>query len=524
LWQIFGLERDGNRFKWVTSSQPASGGTPGETVQAALDEIGVNAANPLFPNNVQRNLGAVVMSLGAGASNLSDLKCGAGDGQASVDLLRRRGIAVVVALQNEDIPSDTESWPACLRDVVLVAGESANSSTGARQAGVGGNRGIDFFAKDTTNDNQIGNSFAAPRVASAYAKLHELFPRSSVGQKTEALNGASTLTDTYRTRLVNGQFRTYTARKLRRSHMAAAISNLTLLQPPPQDDATTDLNIVDNDQYGPFFDDSDAQPYSLVLDFNSLPQTTRLAGLQGQTVLRAGTSVLSSRRDIEFKFTTVFRGGNLNTNTFRLMLNGRRLQFTPGSFGDSTPRQRTIIINRNLLNEGANQLSLVPSSNAEWGLTDISVRFLPSVPLTVGETNTTRFGYEENPSRFTGLRANFEISGSANSDFILSATGYDIDRIDETAVFVNGNFIGNLNVGPSSAFSTPNRFTLGSEILRTGTNFIEFVQREPQDGVWEGFEDEKWAITNLNVSAAVGGDATIVPVILLLLNDDTPPP
>jgi hypothetical protein len=349
LWQVFGIERDGNRFKYRTKAQPGNAGTPGETIQAALDQIGINATNPAFPSSVQRNLGAVVMSLGAGAGGLSDLKCGAGDGQDSVDELRDRGIAVVVALQNTDVPSDRQTWPACLQDVILVAGQQANSFQGVRQVGVGANRGIDFFAKDTTNDSQQGNSFAAPRVAAAYAKLHQLFPRSSVGQKTEALITANTRMDTYRTRLVNGQSRTYTARNLRSSDMARAISNLTLLQPPVPD-ATTELNIADNTENGTFYDPNDTDPYELVVDFGLVPQATSTSLTVG-TVSNISTGALSSRRDIELKFTDIFRGGGPSNNFFRLMLNGRMLQFTDTSL-QNTPREHTIIINRNLLNEG----------------------------------------------------------------------------------------------------------------------------------------------------------------------------
>lgn len=100
LWQVFGVKREGSNFRF--SSRTQESGTPGDTIQVALDEIGINAANPLFPTSFQNNLGAVVMSLGAAAGDLSDLKCGARDGQDSVNLLRERGIApnYVLALIN----------------------------------------------------------------------------------------------------------------------------------------------------------------------------------------------------------------------------------------------------------------------------------------------------------------------------------------------------------------------------------------------------------------------------------------
>jgi len=513
LWQVFGILRDGNTDNWVTRVTPDR--NPGETIQLALDQIGILDANPLFESTVQRNLGAVVMSLGAGAGNLSDLKCGAGDGQASVNLLIQRGIAVVVALQNTDIPSDKESWPACLDGVIKVAGERASSYTGSRQVGVGANGSIDFFAKDTTNDGQEGNSFAAPRIAAAYAKLHELFPSSTVEQKTEALNQANTLMDSYRTRLVNGSFQTYRARKIRKTDLASAIQYLSFVV-PPQDNSSTDFLLADNSRYGTLNGGAN-QPFSVVLDFNNLPSTQSSKTSFNTVTQKAGTGILSSRRDIEVKFTGEFGTGY--PNQFLLKVNGQIIKRFRDYFVNN-PKSESFIINRNIFNENGNNVIRIEAFNTNnlWEIRNIEMNFLPAIQLTVGTVDEGLYGYQQTPTRFTGLRATFDLPVGEIERYALFATGFDIDLANETEVFVNGNFLGNLNVGAgSSQFSVRNIFSMAPQILRNGTNYIEFVQREPQSGVWSGFENEKWAVKDLLVRKT---SSNLVPVIMLLFDDE----
>jgi len=430
-----------------------------------------------------------------------------------VSLLRQRGIAVVVALSNSDIASDKESWPACLDGVIKVAGEGASNFTGSRQVGVGGNGGIDFFAKDSTNDRQVGNSFAAPRVAAAYAKLHELFPNSTVDQKTEALNQASTLMDSYRTRLVDRSFRTYRARKLRPTHLASAIQYLSFVV-PPQDNSSTDFLLADNSSYGPL-NGGNNLPYSVILDFNNLPSTVLTKNAVNVSQRSAGTGVLSSRRDIEVRFTGEFGSGA--AHEFRLTVNGRLVNRFTGYFS-FTPRTDSFVINRNLFNENGNNVIRIEAqdSNKPWEIRNIQMNFLPSIPLIVGAEDNSLYGYEQDPTRFTGLRANFDLPIVGEIEpHTLSATGFDIDISNETEVFVNGEFLGNLNVGAaSSQFSSPNRFSLSPAILRNGKNYVEFVQREPQTGVWAGFENEKWAVKDLSVKKKKD---VIAPIIMFLL-------
>lgn len=112
IWQVFGIDHNDASDDWVTTNRSEDEQVPGETIALALDEIGIFSDSMFVNGSEQRNLGAVVMSLGANAGGVSDLRCGAGDGQASVDDLFNKGIAVVVALPNEDVSSNKETWPA----------------------------------------------------------------------------------------------------------------------------------------------------------------------------------------------------------------------------------------------------------------------------------------------------------------------------------------------------------------------------------------------------------------------------
>lgn len=387
---------------------------------------------------------------------------------------------------------------ACLDNVIKVAGERASSSTRTRQVGVGANGGIDFFAKDTTNDSQEGNSFAAPRIASAYALLHKLFPASSVTQKTEALNQAATLTDSYQTRLVNGQSFTYRARKIREDQLAEAINYLSILFPSP---SGPEFNIVDNSSYGPYYDGNTSE-YSVTFNFDLETSSSKLPSGNEQINLGTGSDAPSLSRDVELNFTGIF-GRGTSLNEFILEINGQRVERFD-RFPFDSPSARSFIINRNLFNNtGDNTVVLRPNrANANWGIEGVSMNFLPVVPLTIGVTDTNIYGYQQNPTRFTGLRASFDVPEIQN-DYILSVTGWDMDLADENEVFLNGTSLGHLTQGAgSSQYSPRDNIILRASRLIPGKNTIEFVQRQP-DSSWNGFEREKWAVKDILIQPAL---------------------
>lgn len=530
-WQIFGINLQSGSPRWV--ARHTNSEFPNENEQLnkhaidVLNYIAIISGEPTEVGSELKELGAVNMSFGSGGTSSSTetiALCDNGVGQDAVNALYDRGIAVVVGLLNEDIPADVVTWPACLDKVIKVGSPTAFNASG-RGIGVGAN-GLDFFAKDTANGD-VGNSFAAPRVAAAYARLHKLFPFSSVSEKTNALQAADTRTATYRTKDITGTTVTLRRRYIKNTDLTEAIKYLAILY-PPIDPASASVNFNDGGQYGAFFG-APRPDYRAIINFRQLQPDPKVGAdaEQGKAsvsgVFKAGTGILSARRDIEVSFTGVVDTSVPNYG-FQLIVNGVQVgEIT--NFNRTNELQKTFIVNRKYLNNSDdNEIVLRPNrSDLNWGIRDISIEFLPIIPLQVGTKNTEEYGYSHTPTRYTGLRATFDLPEIIADEYTLSATGWDIDLDNETEVFVNGHFLGHLTHAPaSSIYSRRDQFRLSEEILNPGaTNYVEFVQREPLSGVWIGFQAEKWAVKDILVAeGGVSNNSVLVPLLMLLLNDE----
>jgi len=400
-------------------------------------------------------------------------------GQEEVDALKALGISFVVGLENKDIGGQEVTWPACLDGVIKVG----NNGVARDSIGVGA-MGVDFFAQDTTTGGERGNSFAAPRIATAFAMLKEAVPRSTVEQQAVALAIANTREKTYRVGFGSSQ-RTFTRRDVRKTDIPQAIIELRELVRTNIDN----IFFEDTNEYGPFYGGNNTA-YSFNINFDQLIGSDRLAS----RVAQASQSLsLSTVRDVVLSFngsSTVFN------SQFSIYINGTR-RLASDLFRGT--RDFSFVLNRNLFREGNNTIEIRPFSN-NWGLRNIKADFHPVVNLTVGQTNTNEYGYSHTPARFTGLRAVFDLP-VVQGDYILSATGWDMDRADENEVFINGTSLGFLNQGSSSAYAPRNNFIIRSSLLEQGNNSIEFVQRRP-GGDWQFFEDEKWAVRDIRIDLA----------------------
>jgi ABC-type amino acid transport substrate-binding protein len=126
----------------------------------------------------------------------------------------------------------------------------------------------------------------------------------------------------------------------------------------------------------------------------------------------------------------------------------------------------------------------------KWGITNLLIdEFLPDVTLTVGVMDTGAYGWGYGSRQHeAGLTAGFEDGGR---DVELSVTGYDIDLADEVGVYLNGELLGYLSVGPNNGLNGGDAFVILAYLLRPGTNIVEFRVAVP------GY---KWGVTNLLVS------------------------
>jgi len=207
----------------------------------------------------------------------------------------------------------------------------------------------------------------------------------------------------------------------------------------------------------------------------------------------------SVQRDLRLKFTTKSGDAFATRNGTFVRVNGTQILATE-LFHSDEERSYEVIVNRNRLRNGRNTISFRPinTTNAIWGIRGISIEYINPINLTVGANNTSVYGYSQTPSRYTGMRANFSVSPVQN-DYLLSVQGWDIDRSDETQVFINGVSLGHLATSSNDTYNFGSTFVLPRSVLKSGRNQIEFVQRRPSGG-WNGASDEKWAVRNLQVS------------------------
>ena len=502
-FQIFGLDRQDptNQYKYTTFYSaiefPSERERPGKHIVDALDELAFGGgAN-------DDDLGAVSISVVLAGDAAEDL-CINKDGNDQVYRLYQRGIAVVVGLRNEDIPTTELTWPACLDHVIKVGSESAHQSINLNGIGIGA-MGLDFFAKDTTTGGEQGNSFAAPRIAAAYALLHREYNFSSVDQKTQALIQANKRTSFYNQRNSNGSlFKKHTLRYVKKTDMPAAISILGNSFPNGVSNevliAAGSLNYEDTNSYGPrYLGSGSSHSFNIDLDdlLPILTSDSKLATLSSTSNINE--LVLSNKRDITLKFTSSYSLSG--TRGFRIKINGTTRYTTSNNYAAGGEVEHTLIISGKYLSEGNNTITLEPSSvSSDWGVKNISATFTPVVDITVGQIDTNQYGYNEDPQRLTGMRAAFDLQ-AVTDDLVLSVTGWDIDTSNETSVFINGTPIGFLSQSPSNdAYSAEDKFLLLKSLLRIGLNYIEFVQRET-DSSWVGEDDEKWAVKDILVAA-----------------------
>lgn len=200
----------------------------------------------------------------------------------------------------------------------------------------------------------------------------------------------------------------------------------------------------------------------------------------------------SLKRDIRVRFTT--RSGNTSAtdNGTQVLLNNS-VKLTTPYFASDDERSYELIISRNDLASGNNVIKFKPrdnSTNALWGIRGISIEYIEPVGLSVGSNNGTQYGSNQSPTRFTGLRANFNLLSITN-DYSLQVRGWDIDSSNEVQVFLNGASVGFLDVSANQNFNFGTNFTFPKASLRTGSNQIEFVQKASSD---------QWAVKDMMVS------------------------
>jgi len=224
------------------------------------------------------------------------------------------------------------------------------------------------------------------------------------------------------------------------------------------------------------------------IDFN-------FATLDSEIPTPSNYNTTDVRRDVRIKF--IGKGGDsfsTNNGTIVTVL-GSQVLATPNIHGDE--QEYEVIVNRALLRDGNNRIRLRPrrtTTGSVWGIRNVSIEYIEPIDLTVGTQDSGEYGYNQSPTRYAGLRANFNLTETAN-DHEFSVKGWDIDRATETRVFINGNAIGYLGVSPNRAYNSGTSFVLPKALLKQGKNQIEIMQSDSA-----GVSVEQWAVKDLKVS------------------------
>ncbi len=433
-------------------------------------------------NNTSSGVAAVNLSIGG--SNTAD--CSKKLFYKEIQALVDKGIVVVAATGNGSNESNSLpiTWPACLSNVIAVAATHYDGGTkkykvaeysNTQSGGIYGQLG--FFAEGITTkynnpEYTQGTSFAAPRVAAAFAILKQANPSATVSEMVAALNSnGSRITD-------------------KRNQVSAVIINKTTIQAAAAALASVgnvdeEIGFIDIGEYGPAYGDDASENYASEIQFSSATSALAESLIEGDVQVASAAVSLSTKRDVVLTFT--------GTGRFYIRVNG----FTRKDVNRNTNGPYRVTLNRNFFNSGSNTIKIVPvyPSWQIWGIKDVAADYTPSVQLIVGQKKTTQYGYNEAAPRYTGLRANFNLS-AVNTDLAFTLIGWDIDVTDETAVYLNKKLMGYLTTGDSSQYTAGDRFVFRKADLATGLNTIEFVQRRP-GGSWSGYTDEKWAVKDM---------------------------
>ena len=108
------------------------------------------------------------------------------------------------------------------------------------------------------------------------------------------------------------------------------------------------------------------------------------------------------------------------------------------------------------------------------------------IPLTVGIMDSGKYGYNYGSNlHATELTATFK---GTSVDLLFSVRGYDIDYVDEIAVYLNDNLLGYLSKGPNNGLNAGDSFAIPAGAQIPGENRIQFVQKTAG---WA------WGVTNL---------------------------
>ena len=466
-----------------------------------LDHIGSIAYN--------RRISVVSLSITYGYST----NCGPLGSQVTnaINRLNNRGIAVVIAAGNEGWDTSI-TYPSCLNSALAVG---AVNSEGVIYGLSNSGPGLDFLARGDVPPWQTGpyagnsgTSFATPRVATYLGRLKIQNPSKTMGEIVTALYEVG--------KPIKHGLSQITAKRVFDSDFLAAdqlLKNSGTPNSPPPVTQYPQVPMIDvrpfyfgelNDgRYGFGFGGSvhrDGYGFNIYMQevanatiSNRLAKQRQGQNLSESALLAKASTSCGSKYQIKFNlYDSDYKG------EVKAYLNNKFLVDLDAS-GNNQLKSHRIEFCGSLLKVGANLIEFRRINNNDtWGVSDIVLEFEDrgSINLTIGTKDTSGYGYGFGSNRHRSqLTANFAKPNNDN-DLKFSVTGWDIDRSDETRVYLNELLLGFLSKKCSSCFNDGDEFLIESDRLKTGNNQITFIQRTP-DTTWNGFQNEKWGVTDL---------------------------
>ncbi len=448
-----------------------------------------------------------------------------------INSLRNKGVVIVAASGNDWVTLNTMGFPACANEVVSVG---AVNSSGALYNYSASGSGLDFLGYadvpklDSSHAKQSGTSLATPRVATYLGRLKIRNPSKSMTQIVAALKQVGK-------KIPDGRTNVTASRAFNTDFLKAdeLLKGKSPVETPPSGPQFPPVPKIDVREFGygqtnvgsygvGFGGGGYNQGYGFNVVLAEVANTTISSGLAAKmTVFKISESQLLAQAATSCgsMYQVKYQAYDIDTSSeVALYINNIRIKFLALT-GNNTLRSRKVEFCGSRLRRGKNLIEFRKSNNNEaWGVRNIVLEFVDrgSINLTVGTRNTGSYGYGFGSNRHRSqLVANFTNPNNGN-DLTFSVTGWDIDRADETRIYLNDRILGFLSTNCSSCFNGGDTFEIPSDKLKSGTNQLTFIQRSP-DATWNGFQDEKWGVTDLLIKEK-GGD--IVPMLQLLLLDD----
>lgn len=437
------------------------------------------------------NIAAVNISIGA------NLPCTTSS--SHINNIVASGVPIVSASGNSGTGTNV-TWPACHPSVISV-GAGTLAGGGSVSSYTSDNGIIDFLAfGETINYDStfaVGTSYASPIVSAAFALMRQASPLATIAEMKYALTKAAT--DAGKLIAHNGRNIPFVDQSVANAAAQCLSTGQCLVD---NDSGAFDaVAYSDNGQYGSAYGDTESTNYAFELDFDNLGINIPSGKFNGaSTQVQGKTVTVPLVRDVVLSFDGLVPGAS---NGFRIYVNGTYTFLSTGTFLNAQSFEYTL--HRDLFSAGSNTILIEPIfSSRDWGLSNINAEFKPLVELTLGVTDTSTYGSEEDPERPTSLRATFTVP-NVDNDVDFAVIGSKISDATEIAVYLNGIEYGHLSVDTDvTGANDGNVFSFDKADLIEGANIIELVQRE---GI--STANAAWSVRNMLVVQSNSSSPTL---------------